>query len=170
VGVLAGHHIGNRWPANSTPEAQCLGNTICELAITCHDGDAVEGQVHRIAAEYCAPPRAIESLEHLYLRGKCQKTLPGAEHSFITLSPDQLAFSSFSMDEKDQKVLLRFYNVSNAPCEGKIRIDLQQPIKEVSMVDLRGKKLPDQQSLAHSGGQITLKVLPSQIITLAMKI
>ncbi|MFX0100495.1 MAG: glycoside hydrolase family 38 C-terminal domain-containing protein [Candidatus Hodarchaeota archaeon] len=170
VGVLAGHHIGNRWPANATPEAQCLGNTICELAIACHNGDAIAGGMHRIAGEFCAPPRAIESLEHLYLRGKCQKTLPESEHSFITMSPDQLEFSSFSMDEKEEMILLRFYNVSDAACDGQIRVDLHQPIKEVSLVDLRGKKLPDQQSLVHSGGEIKLKVLPSQIITLAIKI
>nr|MDO8110953.1 glycoside hydrolase family 38 C-terminal domain-containing protein [Candidatus Sigynarchaeota archaeon] len=94
IGVLASHEIGNRWPANSVPEAQVLGPTIVEFALAGHTSDAVAGNVHRLAAEFCAPPRTIEPLEHLYLRGKCPKTLPAGEHSFLELSPSQLEFSA----------------------------------------------------------------------------
>ncbi len=169
IGVLAGHHIGNHWPANSVPGAQCKGTTICELALLCHGKDAVEGNVHRFASEFCNPPRAIEPLEHLYLRGKCTKVLPAGEHSFISMSPAQLEMSSFCKDEHRDVACLRLYNVARAPCKAEIDVGFPVPVVGVTLVDLKGDPLPDQQFLHHVGNRITFDVKPAQIVTLAMK-
>ncbi|MHA1700417.1 MAG: glycoside hydrolase family 38 C-terminal domain-containing protein [Promethearchaeota archaeon] len=168
VGVLAGHHIGNRWPANSTPDAQCPGITTCELAITCHDGDAISGNIHQIARQYCCPPRAIEPLEHLYLRGKCQKILPETEHSFFHLRPDQLVFTSLYKDEHGDIIYLRFYNADVEPCTAELSLNLPRKVNAVRLVDLRGEPLHDQQSLKLSNNTITVTVRPAQIVTLAL--
>lgn len=168
VSVLAGHHIGNRWPANSTPESQCKGTTICELAIACHDGDAIESSMHRLAGEFCMPPRAIEPLEHLYLRGKCEKTLPGGEHSFVTLEPQQLAMTAFYKDDAHDVAYLRFYNAAPSPCEAHLVVDFKTPVTKVELVDLKGGALPDQQSLIVDGTNISIQVGPAQILTLAL--
>ncbi len=168
VGVLAGHHIGNNWPANATPDAQVPGTTIVEFAIVSHDGDAVKGNVHSRAAEFCAPPRAIESLEHLYLRGKCPKTLPAGEHSFVSLDPSQLALTAFYKDEAKDIAYLRFYNAADRVCEAKLEVDFGRSVEEVSLVDLKGDFLPDQQALHLTGKRITLQVRPMQIVTITL--
>jgi alpha-mannosidase len=168
VGVLAGHHIGNRWPANSVPEAQVLGPTIVELALGSHGGDAVTGCLHRLGGEFCNPPRAIEPLEHLYLRKKCPKTLPAGEHSFVALSPSQLDLTAFYKDEERDVVYSRFYNASLSPCEGRIEINLGKAPRKATLVDLNGVALADQQGLRHAGGKISLNVRPAQIVTIAL--
>ncbi len=170
VGVLAGHHIGNNWPANATPDAQVPGVTIVEFALVSHDWDAIKGKVHRRAAEFCAPPRAIEPLEHLYLRGKCPKTLPAAEHSFVSLNPSQLALTTFFKDDVKEVAYLRFYNAVDRVCEAKLEVDFGKPVKDVTLVDLKGDFLPDQQSLRFVANIITLQVRPLQIVTLALKV
>ncbi len=168
VGVLAGHHIGNRWPANSVPEAQVQGVTTIELALASHDGDAVASCLHRLGSEFCNPPRAIEPLEHLYLRGKCPKTLPPGEHSFIALSPSQLDLTAFYKDEDRDVVYIRFYNASSSPCEGRVAVQLGKAPREATLVDLNGCTLVDQQELRQSGGTISLNVRPAQIVTVAL--
>ncbi len=168
VGVLAGHHIGNRWPANSVPEAQVQGTTTVELALASHGGDAVAGRLHRLGGEFCNPPRAIEPLEHLYLRGKCAKILPADQHSFAGLSPAQLVLTSFSKDEDKDVVYARFYNAAIAPCEAKLDVHLGRPVRKVELVDLNGIALADQQHLQHDGSTITLSARPAQIMTLAI--
>jgi alpha-mannosidase len=168
VGVLAGHHIGNRWPANSVPAAQVPGPTIVEFALASHDGDAISGNVHRLGGEFCNPPRAIEPLEHLYLRGKCQKTLPAGEHSFVQLSPPQLVLSVFYKDDLGDKVYLRFYNAAYAPCEARLDVQLGRPLRAVVLVDMNGIALADQQHLQHEGCKISLKCRQAQIVTIAM--
>jgi alpha-mannosidase len=169
VGVLAGHHIGNRWPANSAPEAQVPGTTIAEFALVPHSQDAVEGNVHRFGAEFCAPPRAIEPLEHLYLRGKCEKTLPAGEHSFVELTPNQLELTAFHKDENKDIAYLRFYNTGQNPCEAHLSVAFGKELQEVLLVDIKGDSLLDQQSLQFECGSITLLVRPAQIVTLAMQ-
>ncbi|MBN2154237.1 MAG: hypothetical protein JW839_22470, partial [Candidatus Lokiarchaeota archaeon] len=168
VGVLAGHHIGNRWPANSTPEAQVQGVTTVELALASHAGDAVSGCLHRLGGEFCNPPRAIEPLEHLYLRGRCGKSLPAGQHSFAELSPPQLALTSFSKDEGKDVMYLRFYNAAHVPCEARLDVRLGRPLRAVTLVDMNGTPLPDQQRLRLDGGTVTLSARPAQIVTLAL--
>jgi hypothetical protein len=168
VGVLAGHHIGNRWPANSVPEAQVQGVTTLEIALASHGGDAVAGCLHRLGGEFCNPPRAIEPLEHLYLRGKCPKTLPPGEQSFVALSPSQLDLTAFYKDEDRDIVYLRFYNASTSPCEGRVDVHLGKALRDATLVDLNGGALADQQGLRNIGGTITVNVRPAQIVTIAL--
>ncbi|NMC08128.1 MAG: hypothetical protein GYA24_23180 [Candidatus Lokiarchaeota archaeon] len=168
VGVLAGHHIGNRWPANSVPEAQVPGTTIVELALASHDGDAIAGCLHRLGGEFCNPPRAIEPLEHLYLRGKCRKSLTDAAHAFITLTPSQLDLTALHKDATRDVVYLRFYNVATSPCEGHLDLALGKVPCSATLVDLNGDPVADQQGLRHENGSITVAVRPAQIVTIAL--
>jgi hypothetical protein len=124
--------------------------------------------LHRHGGEFCNPPRAIEPLEHLYLRKKCPKTLPAGEHSFVALSPSQLDLTAFYKDEERDVVYMRFYNASSSPCEGRIEINLGKVSRKATLVDLNGVALADQQGLRHAGGKISLNVRPAQIVSIAL--
>jgi len=105
---------GHAGPALETPEAQMLGRWEFDYAIILHSGDwqmAFQG-----AHAYQTPLRAVVTDQHV-------GTLP-TESSFLHVEPGALVVSAIKWAEENDGLVVRIYNISTEPVEGRIKLGI----------------------------------------------
>lgn len=143
---------GPAGPGLPTPEAQCIGEHTFHYALVPHSGrwQAAFDQAHA----FNAPLRAVVTYAH-------PGELP-AEQSLIELSPESWAISAIKEAEQGQGLIVRFWNTSDQPVEGTIKL-WKRP-KRVSRCTL-GERITGPLQI-DAGGSVRVSARGREIVTL----
>jgi mannosylglycerate hydrolase len=143
---------GPAGPGLPTPEAQCIGEHTFHYALVPHSGgwQVAFDQAHA----FNAPLRAVATYTH-------PGELP-AEQSLIELSPDSWAISAIKEAEQGQGLIVRFWNTSDQPVEGTIKL-WKRP-KRVSRCTL-GERITGPLQI-DAGGRVRVSARGREIVTL----
>jgi alpha-mannosidase len=164
-------------PVVPTPGAQCIGSYRFEYAILPHAGDW--RQVYQTAYEYNAPLLARRADTHPGLELREMNitrdnpglvtpipwprggTLPDT-FSFVQLDPPELALSA--VRRGDNGLIVRFYNVSREPVEGRLTFGL--PLAGAYLTNMNEERL---ETLAvHDGRSLRIRVQGAQVVTVEL--
>ena len=137
-----------------TPDAQCLGRHSFEYALFPHSGDVDVGQVPQAAADFDAPPLAVQnrlkmprldkvglltsrlfSLETLtsHVSGQ-MSALEKGDYALFKIDHKNLLVSSVKKAEREEALVVRLYNASGQPVSG-ARIFTGFKTRQVSLTD-----------------------------------
>jgi mannosylglycerate hydrolase len=141
--------------STKVPEAQCLGNRVFEYAVYPHTGTWQEAQVWRQAHDHNVPMMTLQI-------GAQDGTLP-SEQGFITIEPAELVLTAIKRAEKQDKLIVRFFNTTDKPAKGKVTV---HGAKAAEIVNL--KEEPQSSLKITKDGSVRLDVAAKKIITLAM--
>jgi alpha-mannosidase len=158
VGQLSGRGDG---PGIQTPDAQCLGKHVFELASVEHDGDWKEAKVWKQANQFTVPLRAV----HTLISPEERRDLPSS-FSFLTVEPDSLVVTAIKQAEDEPGTLVvRFFNTTDEPVEG-ARVSMRG-LKRASRANMNEEP---EEELAVAGSAVQLgKIGPKKIVTLSLK-
>ena len=137
------------------PGAQCLGKHCLEYAVLVHKGDWKSAYVYRQANQFNTPLKAIQTDGH-------HGTLP-REMSFATIEPEELVVTAVKKAEKEESLILRFYNITDEAVQGKARF--YRPIKEAVLTNFNEETL-EGKLIKVDGREASLDTGPAKIITL----
>ena len=155
VAILSGD--GDAGPLVPTPDALELNRDyVFEYAVQHGDGDWKESEAYKQGQEYCYLPLALQTSGN--------GNLP-RNYSFLKLSPTNLLLSTIKKAEKENQLILRFFESKGETTEAEI--ELFREIKKCSITDLLERKIYE---LKPEGRKIKLKVKPFEIITLKIEI
>lgn len=121
-----------------TPDAQCSGLQTLEYSLLTHSGGVGDENIPNAAAEYDAPPLAIQShlefkkilkkykmltglvsYENLTSHILDQLDQPGnADFKVFSVNNENLLISAVKKAEKEEALIIRLYNASDCPVEG----------------------------------------------------
>ncbi|HVB22580.1 MAG TPA: glycoside hydrolase family 38 C-terminal domain-containing protein [Ktedonobacteraceae bacterium] len=106
---------GHAGPMEHTPEAQCLGTSVCDYALVPHAGDweAAEALVMREAQAFNTPVRALVTDQHEG-RQPSQATL-------LEVEPRELVVSAIKQSTTGNGLIVRVYNPLSHAVEASIR-------------------------------------------------
>jgi len=145
-------------PNLETPEAQCLGTHVFEMAVCPHKGDWVEGNVLPMSRQFAAGVKTHTPLPFLADTQKNQFSLLSLEGAGVALDACKLA-------ERGDAVIVRMTNYSARPQRAVLSI--QFPFKSVKFARLDETILPDAPKV--SGTKVELQIDPKKIVTLAIQ-
>ncbi len=111
---------GDAGPKTAAPSAQCLGKHIFHCALVSHQSDWFHAQAWKYSAEQEAPLRAVTS--NLCEAGEY------AQVSFLTVEPDELVVTCVRKAERDDVLIVHFYNMSEQVTSG--YLTCYRPISE----------------------------------------
>lgn len=97
------------WGWFPTPEAQCLGEQTADMLLLPHSGDAVTSGAAAAAYQFQIPWTCAQAEVHA-------GTIP-AVYSAVRWSGKTAAFSSMKLNKERGDVLLRWFNLTDQPCE-----------------------------------------------------
>ncbi|PWV89120.1 glycosyl hydrolase family 38 [Paenibacillus cellulosilyticus] len=144
------------WGDFPTPEAQCLGLQIAELAVFPHAGGPVESKSYVDASEFGTP--WFTSQPALGQSG----SLPAC-HSWVQWCGDTLALTSVKLAAGTDDVMLRWVNLSAE--SGTLSVLLSNGSKQCYVSNILEERL---ESL-ETGQSVSLPVGPAKIVTLAIE-
>lgn len=104
------------WGWFPTPEAQCLGDHSAEMLLIPHSGDTVTSGAAAAAYQFQIPWVCSQAELHA-------GSIP-AVYSGVRWTADTAAFSSLKMNIDTGDLLLRWFNMSDQPCELKVETDI----------------------------------------------
>ncbi len=145
------YNAGPQYPA---PEAQCLGKQKVRYAVIPFINAFEEAKPWILAYQFIAPLRSVPALPH-------QGSLPG-EFSLLKIEPRELILSALKKAEKEDALVVRFYNI--APYEVDGNITLTEMPKRVVLANLLEEDVVE----LNANKQLEVKVKPFQIITLKL--
>lgn len=165
-------------PPLPTPEAQCLGTHTFEYALVPHPGDWRD--IYRDAYTFRAPIYLRRGTEHEgYVPSQADRErwgrygfrplnlsgdLPG-ELSFLMVQPETMALSAVKRAERDDRLIVRFYNPTNEPLEARLCTFL--PILNAWEVNLNEEEV---NSLVPQQGKISVAVAGKEVKTIALEL
>ncbi len=144
---------GNAGPMVPTPEAQCPGRHVFEYAVAPHEGTWENSRVYQSAHQFNVSFKTQQTWKH---EGSLPETL-----SFISIEPESLVLSAVKKAEREEALIIRFFNVSEKRVRGKIR--LYKPVAEAEVVDLNEKSINCPIKVA-SDGSVPVDVGPKRIV------
>ncbi|MBC7327443.1 hypothetical protein H5T87_04935 [bacterium] len=144
----------NAGPQYPTPEAQCLGTHKVRYAIIPFVNSFEDAKPWVLAHQFNAPLKPIITLPH-------EGTLP-EEFSLLRIEPQELVLSALKKAEKEDALVLRFYNIASYEVDGKITFT--EVPKKVVLANL----LEEDQEELNAEKELEVKVKPFQIITLKL--
>ena len=106
----------NAGPPYSTPGAQCLGEHVFEFALMPYVGTWLEGGNFQEAHRFNRPPIAA---------GIRWDDPGNGEGQFLQVEPEELVVSAIKRSEDGKALILRLYNVSRKPVEGKVVLSFE---------------------------------------------
>jgi mannosylglycerate hydrolase len=106
----------NAGPPYPTPGAQCLGKHVSEFAIMPYMGTWLEGGNFQEAHRFNRPPIAAVV--------RCDDRGDG-EGQFLQVEPEALVVSAIKRSEDGEALILRLYNISRKPVEGKVVLSFE---------------------------------------------
>ncbi|OGO17998.1 MAG: hypothetical protein A2Z14_11665 [Chloroflexi bacterium RBG_16_48_8] len=123
----------NAGPPYSTPEAQCLGEHVFEFALMPFKGAWLEAGHFLEAQRFNRPPiatviRSDEPREHT--------------GQFLRVEPEELVVSAIKGSEDGKALILRLYNISRKPVDGKLALNFDiSKAFEANLKEEEGKTL-----------------------------
>jgi alpha-mannosidase len=118
-------------------------------------------KAYRQAHNFARPMRAIRTSRG---RGELR-----AEASFIEIEPPAVILSALKVAEDDGSTIVRMYNISNEPVEGRVRLrpdghpSGRTPLGKVERVDLNEENA---EPVTPEDGTVALGMKPNEIVTL----
>jgi mannosylglycerate hydrolase len=167
-------------PLVPTPGAQCPGEYTFEYAILPHAGDWQAGEVHRHAYNYNVPTLIRRADTHAGLElhemnitrddpAKVTKAewprrgpLPSAL-SVVSVEPPALVLSA--VYRSGEHLIVRCYNVTDVPVQGKVRFGL--PVRAVERVNMNEEPLGA--ISVGDGNAVMLDMKGGEVITIRVK-
>jgi len=144
----------NAGPQYPTPEAQCLGKHRVRYAVIPFVDNFEEARPWVLAYQFTAPLRSVVTLPH-------KGSLPSA-FSFLKIEPQELVLSAVKKAEKEDALLVRFFNIASYEVGGSIT--LAEAPKRAVLANLLEEDVEE----LNAGKQLEVKVKPFQIITLKL--
>jgi mannosylglycerate hydrolase len=161
VGWLNRNDIKTRWrqigPTVPTPDAQCLGKHSFSYSIIPQKKDVREKEINRATQEHNIPLTVVQI-------GRQAGPLP-PELSFISIEPNSLVLSAFKKAQREDALILRFYNVTDEKVFGKVRFF--KNIKAAALCNLYEEEISNLN--LSSPNELNLEVNAHQIITIKMQ-
>ena len=144
---------GSSGPLIPTPYAMELGEHTYIYSVYPHSGDWKKAAIHR---------RGHEFTYHIF--GLQVDTAAfNKEFQSFTLEPDNLIISALKKAEKENAVILRFFETKGERCKALLRVPAQ--IKAAKCVNLLEE---EESELAIEDGKLEMKVKPFEIVTLKL--
>jgi alpha-mannosidase len=147
-------------PVLETPGAQCQGWNAYEFAITPHEGNWFNSQIHSVSEEYLVPMAAEF----------CPAGEMKNEHSqmgFLTVEPACIQLSACKLSENGKNMVVRVWNVSDQ--EQMCSIETGFKFNGVSAV--WADETPNEEiDVEPSERKLTLSMRAKQLVTLTMSI
>jgi alpha-mannosidase len=144
---------GSSGPLIPTPYAMELGEHTYIYAVYPHSGDWKEKEIHR---------RGHEFTYHLLAFQVVTATL-GKELESFTLAPDNLIISALKKAEKEDAVILRFFETKGEKCQALLRMPAR--IRRAKCVNLLEE---EESELKLENGELRMEVNPFEIVTLKL--
>jgi mannosylglycerate hydrolase len=106
----------NAGPPYPTPGAQCLGKHVFEFSLMPYIGKWLESGNFQEAQRFNRPPIAavIHTIDH-----------GDGEGQFLHVEPEELMVSAIKGSEDGKALILRLYNISSKPVEGKLILSFE---------------------------------------------
>jgi mannosylglycerate hydrolase len=138
-----------------TPEAQCIGCFNFQYSIIPHRGNWCKDAIFREALNFTIPPLAILTNKHEgKLNTKC---------SLLSLEPNNLIVTAVKKAEKEDSLIIRFYNASKEASKASINLGLltrfAKSIWQAKLSEENIKQLK-------LNNKIDIDVKPCEIVTL----
>lgn len=142
-----------------TPDAQCIGKFNFQLSIIPHKGDWKKENVFREALNFAIPLLACITDKH---KGE----LPH-KGGLLTIEPNDVIVTSVKKAEKDEAIVLRYYNASEDVIDSRIKLNLLKGrIKEAFKAKLSEENI--QKVQIRDNEKLTLKCNPWEITTVKL--
>lgn len=142
----------NAGPKIPTPDAQCLGEHRVRYAVIPFINSFEEAKPWVLANQFKAPLKSQITFPH-------EGSLP-AELSFLEIQPQELILSALKKAEKEDALIVRFYNTASYEVEGKVILH-KKPVRAV-LANLA------EEDIQEISPDLEVKVKPFQIITLKL--
>lgn len=153
VSVLSSDGISG--PLIPVPDAMELGRHTFRYSVYPHQGDWREANIHRRSHEFSRPIFALPM----------QSNPHEEEFRSFELEPDNLVLSCLKQAEREDAVILRFFETKGQACTASLRFPRQ--ITSVRYADLLER---DERPLELAGGLIQIPVGPFEIVTLKLSL
>jgi alpha-mannosidase len=142
-----------------TPDAQCLGTHTLEYALLPHEGDSDAGLLSKHAAEYDAPPLAVQNRIHsqgmlrrenliaqfieienlcMHLQQQLQPIQTG-DHTLFSIDKEEILVSALKKAEAEEALILRIYNTTAQDVKD-VHITFSPDIKKAYSTNFAEKK------------------------------
>lgn len=166
VGVLGKENLVRRPGRPSgiklpTPDSQMIGALDLELALLMHGGSLSSARVGRQAKEYTTPVQTYNKIPHNAMKLNPSGIITPHEYSLLAETcPSGIVLSTLKKAEKEERLLLRFYNPTDDQAQASFTFN-EQGIKPVEA------KLSEEPvgELSVHDGTITLDVKRNQVRT-----
>jgi len=145
-------------PVVPTPDAQCLGKHRFSYSIIPQKGDVRGKDINRAAQEHNVPLEVVQI-------GRQTGPLPPV-FSFVSIEPDSLVLSALKKAEREDTLILRFYNVTDEKVFGKVKFF--KPISAAALCNLSEDEIGNLEVIGKN--ELNLEVNPHQIITIKMQL
>jgi alpha-mannosidase len=144
---------GQSGPLIPTPKAMELGEHTYTYAVRPHSGDWKKAGIHQRGHEFNHRLFTVQTDSH------------NLNHEFETfiLKPDNLIISALKKAEKDDAVVVRFFETRGEKCRATLQIPNQ--IKEASVVNMLEE---EESTLDIKEGLLRMEVSPFEIVTLKL--
>jgi mannosylglycerate hydrolase len=152
--------VGGAGPTTPTPDAQLLGPNRASYAIIPHTGDWLASGAYRVAEEYVVPVHGS------WVRGT-HGSEPGTGGLLELVGDHTLLLSAVKKCERDELLVLRFWNVASEPTETQVR--LLRPLSEALLLDLKEDPV-DGGTLNVDQDSFSLRAGPAQIVTVGLRL
>ncbi|MCX7918251.1 MAG: glycosyl hydrolase-related protein [bacterium] len=144
-------------PHLPTPDAQCLGKHRFKFSILPHSGNWLDATVYRQAAQHNVGFSTLQTDSH---QGRLPKSM-----GFLSVEPKELVVTAIKKSEKEDFVIIRFYNIGEKTVQG--TIGFGKTVTQVYLAELSEKRL--QKLEITNGKSVELSVPKKKIITLAVQ-
>lgn len=145
VGVLGKEELVRRPGRPSgiklpTPDSQMLGRLELDFAITTHEDTTIESNVARVAKEYLTPIQTYNKIPYNAMKlNESDIDTPAKYSLLVDMSKDSAVLSTLKKAEKEDRLIIRLYNVQKDVIEAAYRIN--DSAQEVTEVNLNEKAL-----------------------------
>jgi alpha-mannosidase len=140
-----------------TPDAQCLGTFNFQFSIIPHKGDWTAA--YKEALSFAIPPLAICTDKH-------DGILPPTS-GLISLEPENIIVTAIKKAEKDDALIIRFYNASKEKTDITLKLNaLKNLISEIWRAKLSEETV---EQIKFDSNTVKISVNPWKIITLKLK-
>lgn len=142
-----------------TPDAQCPGTHTLEYALLPHEGDSDAGLLSKHAAEYDAPPLAVQNRIHsqgilrrenliaqfieienlcMHLQQQLQP-VQTEDHTLFSIDKEEILVSALKKAEAEEALILRIYNPTAQDVKD-VHISFSSDIKKAHRTNFAEKK------------------------------
>ncbi|TFF96026.1 hypothetical protein EU546_02240, partial [Candidatus Thorarchaeota archaeon] len=147
-------------PVLETPGAQCQGWNVYELAITPHDGNWFDAQIHRVSEDYLVPMTAEFSPAGATRRETSQM-------GFLTVEPACVQLSAFKLSEDGNSIVVRVWNVSDKEEECSLKTGFDFREASPAWAD---ETPNDKVDITVDGREVVFNLRPRQLLTLVLQV